>query len=316
MRDEPITADSSKKKKVKDVNLDIIIDTLWWYKAWQHSGYNHTHVNQKLFRKRKRAYKSSCSRRGNQKSFYTDNSLEFGKACEDLSWNHCTSTTHRSETDGIADRAVRRIKEGTSAVLLPSGLDDKWLAESVECFTYLRNIQDLLSDGETPYERRFGEPFKGPIIPFGSMIEHHPISAKDLSQLHQFDTKVSLYFFLGHGLHAGESGKETLWSQTLRSWKGRTHQKSTQEDSMQRKWITPMNGENFIFPIADRTVKRSGGDQVLRTSPLILDHPDRGEERRNLLRESDGSSPTPFQDSSPCDGEARNDFWSISRKSR
>ena len=25
---------------------------------------------------------------------YTDNSLEFGKACEDLSWNHCTSTPH------------------------------------------------------------------------------------------------------------------------------------------------------------------------------------------------------------------------------
>ena len=27
-----------------------------------------------------------------------DNSLEFGKASEDLSWNHCTSTPHRSET--------------------------------------------------------------------------------------------------------------------------------------------------------------------------------------------------------------------------
>ena len=31
----------------------------------------------------------------------------------------------------------------------------------MECYTYLRNIQDLLSDGKTPYERRFGEPFKG-----------------------------------------------------------------------------------------------------------------------------------------------------------
>ena len=57
---------------------------------------------------------------------YTDNSLEFGKACEDLSWNHCTSTPHRSETNGIAERAVRRVKEGTSAVLLQSGLDESW----------------------------------------------------------------------------------------------------------------------------------------------------------------------------------------------
>ena len=44
------------------------------------------------------------------KVIHTDNSLEFGKACEDLSWNHCTSTPHRSETNGIAERAVRRVK--------------------------------------------------------------------------------------------------------------------------------------------------------------------------------------------------------------
>ena len=64
------------------------------------------------------------------------------------------------------------MKEGTSAVLLQSGLDEKWWADSMEYYTYLRNIQDLLSDGKTPYERRFGEPFKGPITPFGAMIVH------------------------------------------------------------------------------------------------------------------------------------------------
>ena len=103
------------------------------------------------------------------KVIYTDNSLEFGKACEDLSWNHCTSTPHRSETNGIAERAVRREKEGTSAVLLQSGLNESWWADSMECCTYLRNVTDLLSDGKTPYERRVGQPFEGPIIPFGSL---------------------------------------------------------------------------------------------------------------------------------------------------
>ena len=108
------------------------------------------------------------------KVIYTVNSLEFGKACEDLSWNHCTSTSHRSETNEIAERAVRRVKEGTSAVLLQSGLNENWWADSMECKTYLRNVQDLLSDGKTSYERRFGEPCKGPIIPFGSLVEYHP----------------------------------------------------------------------------------------------------------------------------------------------
>ena len=96
----------------------------------------------------------------NPKVIYTDNSLEFGKACEDLSWNHCTSTPHRSETHGIAERALRKVKEGTHAVLLQSGLNESWWADSMECYTYLRNVTDLQSDEKTPYERRFGQPLR------------------------------------------------------------------------------------------------------------------------------------------------------------
>ena len=67
-----------------------------------------------------------------------ENSLEFGKSCEDLSRNHGTSTPHRSETNGIAERPVRRIEEGTSAVLLQPGLDSRWWADSMECYCCLR----------------------------------------------------------------------------------------------------------------------------------------------------------------------------------
>ena len=137
------------------------------------------------------------------KVIYTDKSLEFGKACEDLSWNHCTSTPHRSETNGIAERAVRRVKEGTSAVLLQSGLNESWWADSMECFIDLRNVTDLLSDVKTPHERRLGQPFKGLIISFASLVEYHPITAKDQSRIHQFGKKVLPGLFLGYALYAG-----------------------------------------------------------------------------------------------------------------
>ena len=123
------------------------------------------------------------------KVIYTDNSLE--------------STPHRSETTGIAERAVRRVKEGTSAVLLQSGLNESRWADSMECYTYLRNVTDLFSDGKTPYERRFGKPCKGPIIPFGSLVEYHPITAKDQSRIHQFGKNVLPGLFLGYALYAG-----------------------------------------------------------------------------------------------------------------
>ena len=112
-------------------------------------------------------------------------------------------------------RELRRVKEGTSAVLLQSGLDEKWWADSMEWYCCLRNVQDLLSDGKTPYERRFGGPLKGPVIPCGSMVECHPISAKDQSRLHQFGKKVFPGVFLGYALFAGGgSGKEIFWLQT------------------------------------------------------------------------------------------------------
>ena len=63
-------------------------------------------------------------RHGEPKVTNTDNPIEFVKSCEDLSWNLCTSTPCRSDTNGIAERAVRTMEEGTSA-LLQSGLDEK-----------------------------------------------------------------------------------------------------------------------------------------------------------------------------------------------
>ena len=42
----------------------------------------------------------------------------------------------------------------------------------MECYTNLRNVTHLLSDGKTPHERRFGQPCKGLIIPFGSLVEY------------------------------------------------------------------------------------------------------------------------------------------------
>ena len=73
----------------------------------------------------------------------------------------------------------------------------------MKCYTYLRNVTDLFSDRKTPHERRFGQPFKGPIIPFGSLVECHPKTAKDQSRIHQFGKKVLPGLFLGYALYAG-----------------------------------------------------------------------------------------------------------------
>ena len=44
----------------------------------------------------------------------------------------------------------------------------------------------------------------------------------------------------------------------------------------------------FIFPIADGRIKTPGGDQDLRTSTLIREHPIRGESQRDFLENEKG----------------------------
>ena len=91
--------------------------------------------------------------------------------------------------NGIAERAVRRIKE-TTAVLLRSGLDERW-ADSVECCCYLRNVEDSPGRWEKHLVKGDLENhLKAPVIPFGAMVEYQPTSAKDQSRLHQFGQEM------------------------------------------------------------------------------------------------------------------------------
>ena len=97
----------STKVSTKDVIFGTITDTLPWYKFSMESvpNPNFTRHGEELRKFQKPSQKPRV--------FHTYNLLNFDKSCEELPWNHRTTTLHRSETSGIAERAVRRIKEET-----------------------------------------------------------------------------------------------------------------------------------------------------------------------------------------------------------
>ena len=83
-------------------------------------------------------------------AIHTKISLEFIRACEDLIWNHDKSTPYRSETNGIAENAVRTVKENSSALLVQSGLSEKWWGEAI------KQTRQTGRERKLPYARRFG----------------------------------------------------------------------------------------------------------------------------------------------------------------
>ena len=138
------------------------------------------------------------------KYVYTDNSLEFGKAGEDLSWNHCMSTPHRSKTNGIAERGVRRIKKGRYCCnrdwtkisgRIPWNVTDTCEIFRTDC-----------SMGKHRTKGDFGVPFEGPRLFHFSLVKNLPISTKDHSRIHQFGKKVLPVTSLGYVLYAEGSG--------------------------------------------------------------------------------------------------------------
>ena len=133
-------------------------------------------------------------------------------------------------------------KESKKALLYFTAIptDAQWWAESIECYCHLRNVQDLLSDGKTTHERRFEEPFTGPLIPFGARVEHHPISAKDQARLINSVRKyfqASLWFCVPH---AGGSWKRDILVANVEEFQ----ENDTSEENSSR--IKPKEGDKFI----------------------------------------------------------------------
>ena len=153
----------------------------------------------------------------------------------------------------------------------------------MECFTYLRNIQDLLSDVKTPYERRFGKPFKGPIIPFGSLVEYYPISAKDQSRIHQFGKKVLPGLFLGYALYAEGIWKGDILVADIEELETMDASEIYAKRLNAKEVIFPQRKWKIHFPSRRWTNKIWWRRAATENIHLIRDHPIRGEGQRGFL---------------------------------
>ena len=179
----------------------------------------------------------------------------------------------------------------------------------MECYSCLRNIQDLLSDGKSPYERRFGIPFNGSVIPFGPMVEYHLVSSKDQSRLHQFGAKVLPRKFLGYVLYPGKSGIMIADIEELEKMDASDlHARMLNAKEV----LTPQRMEISYFLW-----------QMGQSKPLeeinVWEHLSKGSSRTRRGTRSSSRRirrtlfSNPLQaDSTRDDAEAKNDFWSMS----
>ena len=99
-------------------------------------------------------------------------------------------------------------------------------------------------------------PFDGPVIPFGAMVEYHPISAKEQSRLHQFGAKVLPGIFLDYALYAARIWKGDIMVADIEELEEQMDASELHARRVNAKVVlTPQRSGNFIFFVADGTEK-------------------------------------------------------------
>ena len=104
---------------------------------------------------------------------------------------------------------------------------------------------------------------KEPIVPFGSLVEYYPISAKDQSRIHQFGKKVLPDLFLGY---AGGIWKGDISVADIEELETMDASEIYSKRLNAKEVIFPKENGKFIFPVADWTNKiywrRSGTENI------------------------------------------------------
>ena len=102
----------------------------------------------------------------------------------------------------------------------------------------------------------------GPIIPYSSMVEYHPISAKDQSRLHKFGAKVLPGFFPRLCIVRGGGGGGIWKGDIMVADIDELEQMDASELHARRlnakEVLTTQRIGNFICPVAHGTVKIFG----------------------------------------------------------
>ena len=96
-----------------------------------------------------------------------------------------------------------------------------------------------------------GNHFKVPIIPFGSLVEYHPLTMKDQSRIHQFGKKVSPELFLGYAWYARGFWKGDVLVADLEELETMDASEIYSKRLNAKEVIFPKEKGEIIFPIAD-----------------------------------------------------------------
>ena len=242
--------------------------------------------------------------------------------CEDLRWNHCASAPHRLETHGIAERAVRRVKEGTCA-------ESKKALRLFHCTLDSmngggQNLWNVIVFLQCPRSFLSWENSRNDVLKKNSVVQSYHSEQKLKIIRFQWKTRrasVNLarrYSQASYGPCSICGGKLERRPTRGRCWGitatlMRCRRKARPKCLLRRtKEVLVPKGDNFIFPSDHSSTKLAGKGSEVRPSNRIRQDNEGGEEHRCDLQ---GETDEPYsaeQQREHHELAAKHDFSSVS----
>ena len=97
-----------------------------------------------------------------------------------LKIRHHQAIENRPETNGVAERCVCDVSDGTKVNLEACKFGHAYWREAQKNWCFANNVSEQDDGSPIPYEARHGKKFAGMILPFGCSVQYLPSAQHDL----------------------------------------------------------------------------------------------------------------------------------------
>ena len=217
---------------------------------------------------------------GSLENLYSDNAPELLEAAALLGIRHDTSTPYNSPTNGVAERNIRMILDGTRTALEQSGLGPVWWPRATRHFCH--SLNTTIKDGDSPWNRRHkAGQFAGKRIPFGALVDIRPPEPV-LKQMPKFGPRTVPAVFLGYHLNPGGRWRSEYLAAPLEDFKtdSEVAKSDTASSAGKRKRVVRIfrvkevvatTGRPWNFPLRDSRDRQTRSVQAADPTRVGID---------------------------------------------
>ena len=132
---------------------------------------------------------------------WSDSSPEWKRAVRKLLLPHGRATPGMHQANGYCERTVRRVVEGTRALLENAGIPQCFWSLAVRHWCFVHNTEVV--DGESPWNRRHGKGnYEGLLLAWGQTVGYLP-DPDIVKALPKFEPRGQVGVLMGYYLQPG-----------------------------------------------------------------------------------------------------------------